>query len=430
MTPQNPRLPNLANGPWTWRTGNGSGSGNDGKIRTLTNHTYFSTRTPGWKTLSSWQKRATSNSFSNVAAYMYYYPGSASFRTWAVNGMYGYIFGGIPPVGVRTTVTDARAKALSKVQGRIQRFQVNMAQTLAERKQAVSMISKRAYQMVAIARALRSGKTDTVARLVKDAYNGFRKSPDKVMVGSRGFFIDKQKKRKWPQPKQSWSEFARTGTGDLADLVLEAQYGWRPLMSDIYGACEVLADTYYRKYPTVFSAQASAERFLQGNTTASFYEMNVNVRWQGAVQETVRYVIEVVEDDKLGTALAATGLSNPALLAWELVPWSFVVDWLWQVGDYLEQLQYAQGLKFVKGTVATRGKRDAIAVGFPTVQSGIQVLTCDIRADYREEYKTREVFYTFPYAMLPSFDPKLGVERAINGIALFSQALTGRKVRR
>jgi hypothetical protein len=42
--------------------------------------------------------------------------------------------------------------------------------------------------------------------------------------------------------------------------------------------------------------------------------------------------------------LQQLGLTNPALVAWELVPFSFVFDWFIQVGDWLTGLTALQGV--------------------------------------------------------------------------------------
>jgi hypothetical protein len=48
------------------------------------------------------------------------------------------------------------------------------------------------------------------------------------------------------------------------------------------------------------------------------------------------------------TAAQQAGLTNPALVAWELVPYSFVFDWFVSVGGYLEALTATQGLEIKK----------------------------------------------------------------------------------
>lgn len=44
------------------------------------------------------------------------------------------------------------------------------------------------------------------------------------------------------------------------------------------------------------------------------------------------------------------GLVNPASLAWELIPWSFVVDWFIPIGPLLSVLTAPAGLIFISGT--------------------------------------------------------------------------------
>lgn len=54
---------------------------------------------------------------------------------------------------------------------------------------------------------------------------------------------------------------------------------------------------------------------------------------------------------------AALGLTNPASVAWELVPFSFVVDWFAPVGDWLNALDATLGYSFLSGTRSTIRRR-------------------------------------------------------------------------
>lgn len=406
MIPKYPRLPNVHTGFYSTWTGNGSWNSANGRVYTQLGSYYSSVKTPNWGSLSRVDRAKVKNPYANYVERMFYNPGVFSFRTWADAGQEGYIYQGTPPAALQSATTDAKAKALAKVQGRISRLAVNLAQTMAERKQAVDMISKRVNQLIVLARLAKRGDIKRINGYLRDSLG--RSLPG----GSNAF----------------------RGTGrkssDVAGTWLEIQYGWRPLLSDIYGSCELIADTYHRKYPTVFSAVATAETPLYGKTQFSVFDAVCDIVWRGSMLERGRYVIEVVEDDALALALGKTGISNPALLAWELVPWSFVIDWFVPVGNYLEQLEYARGLRFVRGTYGRRFERRAVGTAenprLPNIEG--KIYACRAEAVFLSEGKSREVLTSFPYGPLPTFEPKLGVERALNGIALLTQLLSGRKV--
>jgi hypothetical protein len=45
--------------------------------------------------------------------------------------------------------------------------------------------------------------------------------------------------------------------------------------------------------------------------------------------------------------MAQLGFTNPAAIAWEITPFSFVFDWFYQVGDYLNALSVLSGFEFI-----------------------------------------------------------------------------------
>lgn len=54
--------------------------------------------------------------------------------------------------------------------------------------------------------------------------------------------------------------------------------------------------------------------------------------------------------------LSRIGLTNPAVLAWDVIPWSFVVNWVIPIGDWLESIDSTVGLDYLGGTYS-RGVR-------------------------------------------------------------------------
>lgn len=113
---------------------------------------------------------------------------------------------------------------------------------------------------------------------------------------------------------------------------LEIQYGWRPLLSDVNAAAQSLAHFLSAPLQTRYSAKVEKEDLqpkvvqldpLDGRTASSM----------SILKSKKRMIIVVAEK---GSIPAQLGLLNPASVAWELMPWSFVIDWFIPVGQYLD----------------------------------------------------------------------------------------------
>lgn len=64
------------------------------------------------------------------------------------------------------------------------------------------------------------------------------------------------------------------------------------------------------------------------------------------------------------------GLLNPLQVAWETVPFSFMLDWLLPVGDFLEALDAVRGLDFIAGSRTYRNDALYELVWTPSYSSG------------------------------------------------------------
>jgi hypothetical protein len=65
--------------------------------------------------------------------------------------------------------------------------------------------------------------------------------------------------------------------------------------------------------------------------------------------------------DEDASILHQIGLINPAEVAWALVPFSFVVDWVLPIGNVLEALSARLGLTFVDGYYGLRVETSSTA---------------------------------------------------------------------
>ncbi|DAD51715.1 maturation protein [ssRNA phage Zoerhiza.2_10] len=117
----------------------------------------------------------------------------------------------------------------------------------------------------------------------------------------------------------------------FANNWLEYHFGWEPLVRDIYDAAEVVNNplkTFSMAKGTGKTIDPLRSIFVNfGSTFNTTQVYNSYMAYQGGRVQSITS----------GTAhtLDQFGLINPAVILWELVPFSFVVDWFTNVGDVL-----------------------------------------------------------------------------------------------
>lgn len=182
------------------------------------------------------------------------------------------------------------------------------AVNMAEREDAVKMIASRCGQIAKSFNALRKGR-------VIDAANALgisRKILKRDVTGKR-----------WSKPK------------DASKLWLEFHFGWEPLVQDIHQAATLCASGLPTKK---VSASASRTESFRGSAPA--YEWAVS----GGRKHVCRMQAEVSVSNPNLYYANQLGFLNPAAIAWELIPFSFVVDWFTSVGQCLGSLTDFVGL--------------------------------------------------------------------------------------
>lgn len=212
----------------------------------------------------------------------------------------------------------------------------------------------------------------------------------------------------------------------LANNWLELQYGWKPLIQDIKASMDALKRLNTANGLLVHRVTASAK--VETITSSPLISPIGSGKTIGShnlnQQTTAKYVIRYKIDDKLKAFLAQTGFTNPINLGWEILPFSFVVDWFIPIGPFLETLSSWDGLVFLDGskTLFTRAVQTSFAEGAETF-SGINY-------EHHSRYRRQTVLLdrvklnTFPTAKLPTgFKNGLAsVTHATNALALLRAA--------
>jgi hypothetical protein len=127
-----------------------------------------------------------------------------------------------------------------------------------------------------------------------------------------------------------------------ADLFLQYKYGWKPIVSDIYGLAKLLQDQCKPALLKTAKVRTRATRTNLIPVAGKSRTGGVDIRGRLSLTGKVNSSVSSLPDH--------IGLSNPLSLGWELIPYSFVVDWFIPIGDILDAMTPPLGLDFVGGS--------------------------------------------------------------------------------
>jgi len=135
---------------------------------------------------------------------------------------------------------------------------------------------------------------------------------------------------------------------DVGGAWLEMQYGWKPLLQDLHDVYHVINKT--TEVGTVVRGVGYGKRSAKG----SFRQGSIIMDWEA--KSSARTVLLSKVTNSRAYLLQSLGLINPASIAWELVPYSFVIDWFMPIGATLEAMTATVGLEDLGGWTSTQFK--------------------------------------------------------------------------
>jgi hypothetical protein len=133
----------------------------------------------------------------------------------------------------------------------------------------------------------------------------------------------------------------------LADLWLEYSYGWKPLAADVYELQQAVIQACSKPLPIMAHATDTWSNSLDRDAG---HGADVHME----LKQSNRTYLEANVSSPALLALNQTGLINPLSIAWELVPFSFVVDWFIPVGSTLQAITAGVGLTSNGGWTSVR----------------------------------------------------------------------------
>lgn len=127
---------------------------------------------------------------------------------------------------------------------------------------------------------------------------------------------------------------------DIADMILEGLFGWKPLLCDIHAA----ATSVIHSAPSSGKFSATGRSFFEHKSDHSDPHSSTHVMKQGEV--SIRHVANCLVENPNKWLAERAGLNNPAVVAWDLVPWSFVVNMFVNTGALVQSITDFAGLSF------------------------------------------------------------------------------------
>lgn len=234
-------------------------------------------------------------------------------------------------------------EAIEKAYSRVANIQSSLAETIAERASMLDTLVQRARQVWQIYLDIRSGR-----------------------------LLSRRSRRRYRKPTER----------DIANAWLEYSFMWKPLMQDVITFAEGIQPI---KGSRIVGRAENTITWVDPLKSGSFVGFNTSQR---RVKATC--VLEVTLDDPLTALQAEMGLIQLGSL-WNITPFSFIVDWFFRVGAFLERLCFP-GKTIVNGSLTTtttdvahnyvqrignysEAYRDKAAVPYNSLGSGITTET-------------------------------------------------------
>lgn len=320
--------------------------------------------------------------------YCYHIAGSDAYTdgygTWSNQGSGYRICSGYYYAAAPSFPSELEDKAITRALTNLKGQKVNLAQAFAERGQTTRLVG------------------DTIRRIT-DLVLDIRRTKRALARTDKDFF----------------------------KYFLEVQYGWKPAMQDVYGAVKELHEREQQSARGVVTVKANVRENLVDDAVLSDSISNsvYFVTRRRRIKHTGHIRLDYLQNNgaPVGT-FSRLGITNPALIAWELTPWSFVADWFVPVGDYLSLLDATLGWTFQGGSFSSKTTVDIRPVNVtPRYEPSMPNRKFNYSAwgQGRQMRFNRKAYSSSPFPNRPHLKTNSSGIHVANGIALLMAAITG-----
>lgn len=310
-----------------------------------------------------------------------------NYRSW---GVHDQQYAGTMSGWFRASLTTAQNQALSRLQGRAHDERASLGVMLGETREAHKMMSDRLVQLYrgfSSLKKLRFYDAAIAFRLVR------KKRPKKARLGKTGkLYWRKHPRREAWYPAPSRDVQGRSKIKTFAELVLEYNFGWGPLIKDLQSATKVI-----QRDPYVDRKIRGGGRDRRSTGVIWYYGDGIHNRYESHSLVTRVACGGVYRVSNPNYDLAARlGLVNLFQIGLELVPFSFLLNYVVNLDEWVGNLAddyrasmigtwttaKCESQRVHRSVVVATGKTDSYALseGFTSYRTpGLPGVTLQVR---------------------------------------------------
>lgn len=136
--------------------------------------------------------------------------------------------------------------------------------------------------------------------------------------------------------RKSRETFRKTKGQPISECYIEWLFGWKPIIDDVYNAAGILGRDFHGNMIVSKAKMSGGSTVPIGNTVVEKRSYKTRYKISGRL---------VVTNPNLLLA-QQMGLTNPAALVWEAIPFSFLVNWFVPVGKFFASWDKNLGIRF------------------------------------------------------------------------------------
>lgn len=196
--------------------------------------------------------------------------------------------------------------------------------------------------------------------------------------------------------------------------------GWAPAVADIHNAVKVvMIDRYPESIPVRAGSSTSVALAQKVNDTLGYDNSYIN----GKVSCHITAYVKVVNPN---LAMAGElGLLNPLSIAWQVIPFSFLVDWFGNIGQVLSSFSDLVGYEVIHASHTFSGNLEMVRQGIINAPNSPTNATLYCQCSAKSSPMVRKMGLPSPVLQF-RFPERLSITRAATSISLLVALFTER----